>query len=669
MIDRRLLVSTLAAWLAAAGADAAQKKKTTKKTASKKTASKSSGKKGKAEKATKGKKGKAAPKKPSPPPAPPPPPPPPPVPDESAPAVLAALTSAFDAILRDLLLASPLTATANGLDKGEYAALRGRLDDRSDAAKAATVTRLKRAVDRLNAIDRSQLNAGDRINYDTVLWDFSNQLALARNFDFGDYGTLSGGFPNPYVISQLSGAYQSIPDFLDTQHPIETAADAEAYLKRLAAFATLLDQETDRAKRDMARGIVPPDFILKTALKQLNALRDTDPATSRLINSIDERTTAKGIAPGAAGPWKDRAAAIVTGPVKEALQRQIDLLVNARSTARHDAGVRNLNNGDAYYAQCVKLNTSTDLTPAQVHTLGLQKVADLTAEMDTRFRQMGMTQGSVADRIKAMYADPKYLYPNTDEGKAKLLGDLQAKVDAVEARLPRYFGVLPKAKLQIRRVPVATEAGAPGGYYNPGAIDGARPGAYYINLRDTAEVPSWTLPTLTYHEGVPGHHLQGTIQQEAQGLPMLRKLSGFNAYVEGWALYSEQLAGEMGMYDNDPAGRIGYLHDALFRAVRLVVDTGMHAMGWSREQAIAYMIATSANAEGDATAEIERYVVWPGQALGYMVGKLTWLRLRDAMKAKQGAAFDIKAFHDAGLLCGAVPLDVLEDVYKAKGLI
>jgi uncharacterized protein (DUF885 family) len=271
--------------------------------------------------------------------------------------------------------------------------------------------------------------------------------------------------------------------------------------------------------------------------------------------------------------------------------------------------------------------------------------------------------------MRAMYADPKYIYPNTDDGKAQILSDLNAKVAAVQARLPSYFGVLPKTRVAIKRVPVATEAGAPGGYYNPASLDGSRPGMYYINLRDTAEIPSWTLSTLTYHESIPGHHLQLSIQQEAGGLPMLRKLSGFNAYMEGWALYAEQLAGEMGMYDSDPAGRIGYLHDALFRAVRLVVDTGMHNLGWSREQAIAYMVDQTGDTESGATTEIERYCVWPGQALGYMVGKLTWLKLRDAQKAKQGAAFDIKTFHDTGLLCGAVPLDVLSHVYKDAGLV
>jgi uncharacterized protein (DUF885 family) len=214
--------------------------------------------------------------------------------------------------------------------------------------------------------------------------------------------------------------------------------------------------------------------------------------------------------------------------------------------------------------------------------------------------------------------------------------------------------------LDIRRVPVAIEAGAAGGYYKPGSLDGTRPGAYYINLRDTAEVPRFTLPTLTYHEGIPGHHLQGTLALEAKGIPMLRKTIWFSSYGEGWALYAEQLADEMGMYDKDPWGKLGMLHDAIFRAVRLVVDSGMHAKGWTREQAIKFYMDTIGDTEASTITEIERYCVSPGQACSYMVGKMTWLRLRAAAKQKLGAKFDIRAFHDAGLLSGAMPLQVLE---------
>ncbi len=667
MLDRRLLLGSLSSLIALGASEALAKAKTKKKTeasSKKKTASKSKASaKTKGKDKAKGKKTRPEPKKAE--PRLPPEPAPPPVPAETSPEAAAALKLAFDSLLRDQFMASPVLVTGSGFDKGEYAGLKSRLDDRSEASKLNTIARLKRAVDTLGRVNRNELAATDRINFDTLLWDNTNQLALAQGFAFGDNSGFSGGFPNPYVISQLSGAYQVIPDFLVSQHTLAVRSDADAFVSRLSAFALMLDQETDRARTDFARGIIPPDFILKATIAQLTALRDTDPLQSPILTSLDSRTQAAGLM----GPWHDQTIALLTGPVRDALSRQIDALTSILPRATHDAGVLNLSNGAAYYAQCVKLNTSTDMTPKDIHALGLQKVAELTAELDSRLNAMGMTQGSVGERLNAMYTDPRFIYPNTDEGKAKLLADLNAKVNAVAARLPDYFGTLPKAKVMVKRIPVATEAGAPGGYYNPGALDGSRPGMYYINLRNTAEQPGWLLPTLTYHEAIPGHHMQLTIQQEDKTLPMVRKLSSFNAYVEGWAVYAEQLASEMGMYNSDPAGRIGYLHDAIFRAVRLVVDTGMHSLGWSREQAIAYMVDKTGNAESAAASEVERYCVWPGQALGYMIGKIKWLTLRDRVKAKQGLSFNIKTFHDTGLKCGAVPLAVLENVYKDAGLI
>ena len=301
------------------------------------------------------------------------------------------------------------------------------------------------------------------------------------------------------------------------------------------------------------------------------------------------------------------------------------------------------------------------MKPADIHKLGLEIVADHTAKIDAIMKKNGLTKGTVGERLRAMYDDPKFRYPNTDAGKEKLIADLNEKVKAITAKLPKYFGTLPKAELVIKRVPKFIEAGAPGGSYNPGSLDGKRPAIYYINLRDTAEVPSWTLPTLTYHEGIPGHHLQLSLQQEAH-LPMIRKLSFFSAYIEGWALYAEQLAVEMGMYEDDQWGHIGQLHDAMFRGVRLVVDTGIHAMKWSREKAIKYYVDALGDQEASATTEIERYCVWPGQACAYMLGKIRWLELRDKAEKELGGKFDIRKFHDAGLLSGAMPLDVLSDV-------
>ncbi|MGZ6042028.1 MAG: DUF885 family protein, partial [Asticcacaulis sp.] len=392
MVDRRYVISALSALLGTAAGEAVARPR--KKAVAKHGASHS----------TKGKKGKTShlghsrhhapaeveemPREPA----------PPPEPAETSPEAAAALKSAFDLILHDTLAAQPTTLTSLGLDTGEWAYQKSRLEDRSEAGKAATTARLKKAVAALNAIDRNMLAGTDRINYDTVLWDYGAQLSVAQDFAYGDFGTYAGGFANPYVISQLSGAYQFIPDFLDTQHTVKTQADAEAYLARLDAFAKALDDETQRARNDFGRGVVPPDFILNTAIKQLTALRDTDPASSTLINSLVTRTAQAGIA----GTWQADATARVTGPVREALTRQIELLTGVLPKARHDASVRYLPGGDAYYALCARTGTSTDMTPKDIHALGLDTVARLSDEIDRRLRAQGMSQGTPGERMRAM---------------------------------------------------------------------------------------------------------------------------------------------------------------------------------------------------------------------------------------------------------------------------
>jgi uncharacterized protein (DUF885 family) len=577
----------------------------------------------------------------------------------SKPAAKAAdLNTTFQSIYDELIDNSPMTATSLGLDVGARAALKSKLDPSTPAERARQQAFIEKALASLKAIDREKLTGMDRINYDTVVWDYSQTLNGFKNFDFGSFG-----YPSPYVLSQLSGAYQSVPDFLDSQHSIETKEDADAYLSRLSGYAVLLDQETERFNTDTAKGVIGPDFTLQKALTQLKGQRDTKAADSVLVTSITRRTKEKAIA----GDWNALATKAYEGEVVPALSRQIAAIEAVLPKATHDAGVWHIPNGEAYYTFGARSGTSTDMTPDEIHQIGLDKVKEISAEMDAIMKAEGMTKGTTGERLTAMTKDPKFIYPNTDAGKDKLLGDLNKQIDVVFAKLPQFFGVLPKSKVTVKRVPKATELGAPGGYYNGASLDGKRPGAYYINLRNTAEVPSWTLPTLTYHEAIPGHHMQISIQQENKNLPELRKISGFNAYIEGWALYAEQLAGtDMGMYDTDPFGKIGYLHDALFRACRLVVDTGMHHKKWSREQAMDYMNTYL----GDPNeTEIERYCVWPGQALGYMIGKIKWLDLRAKMTAKAGAAFDIKKFHDTGLLAGAVPLAVLEQVYMDAGLI
>jgi uncharacterized protein (DUF885 family) len=570
----------------------------------------------------------------------------------------AQLNGLLDDFMRRNLRRSPELATSLGLDKGDLVAEKSLLDDRSlTQAARDKVENAQRRKD-LAAVDRHALSGMDAVNYDTIAYVQDIQAEGDQQFDYGGSG--SGA---PYILTQLTGAYQQIPDFLDTQHSIDNSVDAEAYLARMSGFARAMDQELEQVRHDAGLGVIPPDFVIDTTLKQMKSFADTPADKATLVGSIARRTAAKGVA----GDWGARATKIYDGEVLPALQRQMTELQSLRSKAVHDAGVARLPKGEAYYAVSLKGATTTDLTPAEAHKVGLEQVALLNARLDEAFKAQGMTKGAPWERLRALFGDPRFLYPNTDEGKAKLISDLNLKVQAVQAKLPAWFGTLPKAKVEIRRVPPAIEAGASSNY-QPGTLDGSRPGAYYVVLRDTAEDPSWLMPTLTYHEAIPGHHLQGSLQREAD-LPLIRKQIWFSAYGEGWALYAEELANEMGMYETDPWGRIGYLHDALLRAARIVMDTGLHSQGWSREKAVRYFVENQGDPDTSAVSEVERYCVWPGQACSYMVGKLEWLRLRQRAKDAMGGRFDIRTFHDAGLLSGPTPLKVLDRIIAdyAKG--
>jgi uncharacterized protein (DUF885 family) len=572
------------------------------------------------------------------------------------------INALFDTFVSENLDLSPITATALGVDTGARTRQKSELDGASLADIARQQKLVASQLSRLEASDRSAVGPDDQISYDVVLFGLRNTDAADKRYPYA-----GGTAGSPYILSQLNGRYSFIPSFLDNQHTIETKADADAYLARLEAFATSMDQECEVVRHDVALGVIPPDFALANMIKQLQDLRGQPAETASLTLSLVRRTTEKAIA----GDWTAPAAKVLRDKVYPALDRQIALGGEMQKKATHDAGVWKLPDGEAYYRDSVLSWTTSTMSPAEIHQTGLDIIKDHTAQIDAIMKKLGMTKGTVGERMAAMYADPKMIYPNTDAGKEQLIADLNVKVAAVRAKLPSYFGVLPKADVVIKRVPKEIEAAQAGGYYNSPPLDGSRPGIYWINLRDTAEQPRWLLPTLSYHEAIPGHHLQLSIQREAK-MPLIRRISYFSSYIEGWALYAEQLSDEMGMYEGDPLGRIGFLHDAMFRAVRLVVDTGMHAMKWSREQAVRFMVDTLGDKESAAITEIERYAVTPGQACGYMLGKLTFLAARKKAQAALGAKFDIRTFHDAVLVGGAVPLamiDQLTDRYiaSAKG--
>ena len=560
----------------------------------------------------------------------------------------AQLAQFLDQVFKEALDDSPELVTSLGLDKGERAAAKARLHDASLAGEEARKARTADQLRRLKAIDRRRLSGMAAVNYDTMLFELETTDEGNRRFAYPSNGS-------PYVLAQITGSWQEVPDFLDSQHGVETREDAEAYLARLEAFAANMDAEIERVRRDVGLGVVPPDFAIEGALAGMKVLRQ--PAdSSTLVTALADKARKAGLA----GDWQAAAAKVYESKVVPALDRQMALLESLKPRAVHDAGCWRLPDGAAYYAHMLRAQTTSTLSPAEVHKMGRDVTAELWARADVLFKQLGYTKGTVGERFIALYEAKTGVYPNTDEGKARIIADLNEEVRKITARLPEQFGTLPKAPLEIRRIPAATEGGASTHYEGP-SLDGSRPGVYWLNLRDTAESPYWFLPTTTYHEGLPGHHMQIALQLEAD-LPMIRRVMGFGAYAEGWALYSEQVVQEMGVYEGQPLNELGYIHDALLRSARLVCDTGLHDLRWSREKAIAEMRAIEGDPEPLAAQEIERYSVWPGQACSYMVGKVTILRLREKAKAALGPRFDPRKFHDAILLSGSMPLTALENV-------
>ncbi|MDE1146802.1 MAG: DUF885 family protein [Azospirillaceae bacterium] len=566
----------------------------------------------------------------------------------------ASLTALLDTFFEEDLQRRPEAATQMGLDKGANAGLRARLGDRSPAGTAAEREATASHMRRLAGIDRRALSGIDAVNYDCVAYVLSNRLETFKRFDYGRAGERS-----PYTISQLTGCYQSVPTFLDTKHPIETKDDAEAYLSRLEAFATALDQDSDQLTHDRGEGVVAPDFLLDTTLTQLRNLR-VDADKTNLVASIVRRTKAKGLE----GDYGARAAGIYTSKVLPALDRQIAAVQAARAVATHDAGVWHVKEGDAWYVDGLRGSTTTNLSPEEVHKLGLDQGKEITARLDAVLKTQGYAKGTVGERIKALYQDKNSFYPNDDVGKAQLIADLGVRLADVVNHLPKYFSTLPKAKAEVKPVPALIDAGAPLAYYQSPALDGSRPATIYFNLHDTAEWPKWALGTTLYHEGIPGHHLQVALAQETAGIPRYRSNMFFSGYGEGWALYAEQLADEMGMYEKEPLGQVGYLKFLLFRAGRCVIDTGMHHKRWTREKAVQYMVDLTGDTQTAMTREVDRYCAWPGQACSYKIGHTMWTRLRAQAQKELGPKFDIREFHHAGLASGSMPLDVLSSVIQ-----
>ena len=524
------------------------------------------------------------------------------------------------------------------------------LTDASPARDEALRRKLNADYAMLKRYDTSGMDTSERLSYDILEYFLGLQV---RGEPYARHN-----FP----VNQLFGVQSSLPSFLADVHQIKRRADAADYISRLGKVGIKFDQVIEGLKERETLGILPPRFTVEKVIAQMQAFRATPIDENVLHTSFRKR-----LDEAAAGEFSD----IERKQLEDAVSEQIRSVVYPAYDAliayfqrlqvkvtRNDGAWR-LPDGEAFYAFAVEMHTTTRAEPETLHQTGLSEVARIQAQMDLILRTAGYADGSVGARMQALGKDPAQLYPDTDAGRAQILADFKSIIEEIDSKLEPYFDVRPAAGVEVRRVPEFSEKTAPGAYYQSPAMDGSRPGVFYLNLRNVDEIARFGMRTLAYHEAVPGHHFQLSVMQELKGVPTFRRLVPFTAYSEGWALYTEQLAYEAG-FQAQPLDNLGRLQAELFRAVRLVVDTGMHAKRWTREQAIAYMIDNTGMPESDVTAEIERYLVNPGQALAYKVGMMKILELRERARSTLGSRFDIRGFHNVVLTGGAMPLAILE---------
>ena len=581
-----------------------------------------------------------------------------------APAVMdegAVLRALADDHAAQVLRAAPEFATILGVDESvagqDYNA---RLGDYGFEATQRARAMNEMFLREIRGVERGSLSAQDAVTYD-VLRDAYQTGARRNQFVFG--GAAPWGSTSPYMVTQLSGPHLFLPRLLQTQHPLRSKKDAEDYLARLEAFGRVFDETIEVIGGDAAAGVVPPYFALEGASASMKAFTAAAPADNPLVGTFAARIAEiDGLSETDRAELVEGAAQRVETVVYPAYARLAETLDGLVPQAGRDAGVWRIgeDEGAAFYQHALDSYGAGGMSGEEIHELGLVEVERITAKMDAILTAQGLDEGSVAQRFEAVGARDDMRYPNTDDGRAVLLADLNIQVDEIMAIAPDWFATLPSQPVEVRRIPVYEQDTAPGGYYSSPSLDGTRPGIYWINLKNTADWPKHTLKTLTYHEAVPGHHFQRSLER-AVDMPLIRNMMGYSEYAEGWALYAEQLAAEMGMYADDPLGDLGRLQSELFRAARLVVDTGLHHKRWTREEAIDYMLGVTGDTRDAVTREIERYAVWPGQAASYKLGMIKMNALRDKAEAELGDAFDIREFHDAVLLTGSMPLPVLEN--------
>lgn len=554
----------------------------------------------------------------------------------------------LDEAARNLLQLFPEAATSLGVDRGVDARLRAKLGDRSAAGQRAIAERLRRDLAKVRAIDVSPLSHAVRTSVEVVRSAYSTSLE-GFALPYGDI-TVGSWRNTPYVVIQNVGAYLDVPRFLDSDHPIDAPIDAHAYLERLRQYPQQLDGELERIRAAREMGLIPPAFLLDKALAQLRLSTQSAREGGVLVDSLVRRTQ------GMPGDWERQARAIASRDVAAALERQINELEIARKTATDDAGMWARPRGEDFYRWALKASTTTTMTPDEVHALGFEELERLHSQMDAIMRSLGFTSGTVGERMQAIAKDPRYQFAEGDAGRAEIMAFINERLRWIRKQMPRAFHTLVDPNMEVKRLPPAEEPGAPTAYGGAGSIDGRIPGRFWINLRTTSLHSRFALADLAFHESIPGHIWQGEYTHE---MPRIRQMLAFNAYSEGWALYAQQLAAELGAYENDPVGQLGYLQAIAFRACRLVVDTGLHAKRWTREQGVRFFVEKNGSNPLEVASEVDRYCSWPGQACGYKVGHSEINRQRDLARAKLGDRFDIRDFNDTVLRGGNVPLDVL----------
>jgi uncharacterized protein (DUF885 family) len=554
----------------------------------------------------------------------------------------------LDQVAEGLIRLAPESATSLGIDTGARAALRSQLTDRSAEGQRQIASQVRADLERARAIDTSGLSHATRTSIDVVRSAYATSLE-GFALPYGDVAV--GGWRNtPYVVIQNVGAYLDVPRFLDSEHRVENAADAEAYLERLQSCAKQLDGELDRMRAARGDGVVPPSFLIDKALGQMSLSIKSARDGGTLVESIGRRT--KSI-PGA---WTERARTIALNEIAPALERQLRELQAQRAVATDDAGMWARPRGEEYYRWALKASTTTTLSPDEIHELGQRELQGLHAQMERILQTMGFSKGTVGERMTALAQEPRYHFPEGDKGRAEIMAFIQNRIDWITSQMPRAFDTVVNPNVEVRRLPPEEEPGAPAAYGGGGSIDGTIPGRYWINLRTTNLHSRYSLADLTFHEAIPGHIWQG---EYTRRMPLARQLLAFNAYSEGWGLYAEQLADELGAYEDDPVGRLGYLQSIAFRACRLVVDTGIHAKRWTREQGVRFFVDVNGSNPLEVASEVDRYCSWPGQACGYKMGHSEINRLRQQSMKALGPKYDLKAFNDTVVLGGNVPLDVL----------